>query len=294
VGAVPVCAPRPRRRRFTLIELLVVIAIIAILAAMLLPSLDGARKAARAGVCRNNQRQIGLAMFAYMDDHDGVIMCELPVGVDPGQQTGPGYYNATLPYLQLDPTRFPTKSAIGNWNGENGSTWEDGARAYQAWRRYANVWWCPEDGYFDSPSADVYQAAWRASYAVEAKPCSYGFPLYTWSYYHWQIPGGTNVWFNGWARMGRALRPDATVLQAESDFHLWLSMTGQFLSNTYRPGQPPRVALSYYHHPGGGATAYGFSYTGTTHYLFADLHVEARSAPPYSFENLAAYSDLVR
>lgn len=279
---------------FTLIELLVVVAIIAILASLLMPALGGARQAGRAAICKGNQRQTGLAMFGYMNDFDGVIMCELACGVDPGQQTGPGYYNALLPYLGLDLERYPTKSSIGNWNGEWGGSWEDGVRAYQAWQRYAAVLWCPEDDYFASPTAAVYQAGWRASYAVEAKPMSYGFPLYTWSYYHWQIPGGTNVWFNGWARMGNAKRPDATVLQAECDFHLWLSMTGQFLSNTYRPGQPARVALSYYNHPGGNASAYGIQFYGTTNYLFSDLHVEARSAPPYSLENLASYSALVQ
>lgn len=60
----------PHERAFTLIELLVVIAIIALLAAILVPSLAAAKRKADMASCKNNLRQMATSVHSYVTDHE--------------------------------------------------------------------------------------------------------------------------------------------------------------------------------------------------------------------------------
>ena len=87
-------------RAFTLIELLVVIAIIAILIALLLPAVQQAREAARRTQCKNNLKQLGLALHNYHDVHKTFPLNHLAADNSP---TGGGY-NITIPAGGRTPT----------------------------------------------------------------------------------------------------------------------------------------------------------------------------------------------
>lgn len=95
---------RSRFRAFTLIELLVVIAIIAILIALLLPAVQQAREAARRSSCKNNMKQIGLALANYHDVYTKFPIGETGAGITGrdggGRWHGPNWRIAILPQLE--------------------------------------------------------------------------------------------------------------------------------------------------------------------------------------------------
>ena len=103
-----------RRNAFTLIELLVVISIIALLIALLLPTLAHAREAANQVACAAHQKQIALAVLVYIEDHEGV----LPAGImfnNPPSVYWPG---RILHYVQ-DENLFVCPQNIAGYDGWN-------------------------------------------------------------------------------------------------------------------------------------------------------------------------------
>nr|WP_228030294.1 DUF1559 domain-containing protein [Gimesia benthica] len=108
-----------RKRGFTLIELLVVIAIIAILIALLLPAVQQAREAARRSQCKNNLKQIGLALHNYHDNFrtfpPGDVRRTYGSGVQSWTTSQLGWIPRILPFLD----QAPLYNKI-NWEMEHG------------------------------------------------------------------------------------------------------------------------------------------------------------------------------
>jgi len=91
-----------RNQGFTLIELLVVIAIIAVLIALLLPAVQQAREAARRSQCKNNLKQIGLALHNYHDNSNAFPPGAFYHGSSGSERYGNGFsfHVMLLPYLE--------------------------------------------------------------------------------------------------------------------------------------------------------------------------------------------------
>lgn len=128
------------RHGFTLIELLVVIAIIAVLIALLLPAVQQARESARQTQCRNNLKQIGLALHGFHDTHGAfpparLLLNERIPQNDTGTVLGadePSWLVRILPYLERSPEH---------------AEWDEytpfGAHSRQARRMVSSVFLCP-------------------------------------------------------------------------------------------------------------------------------------------------------
>jgi prepilin-type N-terminal cleavage/methylation domain-containing protein/prepilin-type processing-associated H-X9-DG protein len=117
-------SPTRRRKGFTLIELLVVIAIIAVLIALLLPAVQQAREAARRTQCKNNLKQLGLAMHNYESTFRQFPMPAVwSINVTGSSSGDPSFAMswgmAILPYMDQAPLLNAFDQTQPMWSGAN-------------------------------------------------------------------------------------------------------------------------------------------------------------------------------
>lgn len=135
-------------RGFTLIELLVVISIIALLLAILMPSLRAAKKQAKSVICGSRQRQLGLFNMLFEQDNE-----YLPFSSFCNQSGGMGGWGGKWTYASM---------LMGSGEKEMGVT-------YPGWG-YPEWDWCPDElnstNYLEGASFDVFNCAGQKPIAV--------------------------------------------------------------------------------------------------------------------------------
>jgi prepilin-type N-terminal cleavage/methylation domain-containing protein len=212
-----------KARGFTLIELLVVIAIIAILVALLLPAVQQAREAARRTQCKNNLKQMGLAMHNYLDVYTRLPLClnasNKPISV----------HAYLLPYLEQN-NLYNQVDFNTSWN----STQNTAARA-----AIVPGFLCPSQ-----PSVAM-PAGWAGTNyrASQGSGILYGQPSTDPANSNYQFPESNGVFISG-KSLKIADVTDGTSNTAAFSEHPFADFNNAAVSkyDTFRPGTYPANA----------------------------------------------------
>lgn len=242
-----------RMSGFTLMELLVTITIIALLAALLLPSVRLVRDGARRTVCANNLRQVGLGFGNYQNENEGMVP---PPYLKDAAGTGNVNFQASI------------EAGVAHyfWFGALVGSLEDGTNSSGV-AKANRVFTCPA-GNFPTPSAK----GWGLSYG-------YNFG----GRYRNDVIKATSDLEVGYLP-GMLKSPGSWVLLAEhwgansagSAWEAW--GTAPPYDASYKPMSPPLRA-------GGASECLRLSHSGSSNYLFHDLRVE--SLTPWAKVNKA-------
>jgi len=289
-----------RKRGFTLIELLVVIAIIAILIALLLPAVQQAREAARRSQCRNNMKQLGLALMNYHETFNQFPPSYVNGGeyhsyryVPYGQIKNHTGYLMLLPYIDQEPMHraidFRFATGMADWRSRGG-----GQRQPAIEDKNLEVLRCPSDANFDDP----HSYGWQNMYTIHnASRVSYGFVHRHHEYavtecysmdiaWTWEYSGGrwskkylkSAFGKNGGAKITDILDgASQTMLMIETPYRKWSRAYGPYLQAYTHTHNilPMQYGINYDYRGSGRPYAWGpgSRHQGGAHVLFGDGRV---------------------
>jgi prepilin-type N-terminal cleavage/methylation domain-containing protein len=276
-----------RKRAFTLVELLVVIGIIAILVAILLPVLRGAREQARSVQCLANLRQVGQMIYIYATQNHGMIppclndtVEQLPQGTSFIQagSTGTGLTSTQVRYPNLREAFDRIINGKNAWSG-SGPFNPGGLR----------ILYCPANYLWDGDNPGAAGSHWPEDFMTTGK-MKYWYtgnpnPLYPRFHYTGAFPvlnntqagiAGTVDW-RWWDRNHNGdNRDDYMVKLGDKNVANIVVMTDQSRQGT-----------------SGNTTAFGFTFihgrkngsriTGWKNNLYGDGHADSRRARESSF-----------
>ena len=207
------------RRAFTLVELLVVIAVLAILMALLLPTVRAIRRQARNTQCLSNVRQVALGLSEYLEDSRG--MCPPWITFDHCQPVHGNWWWTTIHYLIVEYAGGPTNV----WTCPSDSTLDHQPTqgGYGPWRLYGlrkgcsyhyNCW--GGKGYNRAPDEGLAISRWQGRYLADIRKPSKKIAAACWSVYNFWSGEGIGVEREQW---WHSERPELKAPVAFLDYH---------------------------------------------------------------------------
>ena len=257
------------RAAFTLVELLVVIIIIAILIALILPTLSGARRAARGIACASNLRQIGACCYEYLATNswrlpnNSYTMGDVPTTITPPLPAGSTEAQDAASRGNLSTSNyewFDAAAAENGWTGHRTVASRYAANEATEFRRVTSFLWCPDVDQ-STRALGIFATNYGISYMVSSMYSIQCIPL----------PAGTDAMSFDFLAVDKIRHLSELVFLSECQFQRSNSIAydasnasaGNLwkLNNTYYQPQTKHFGLNY---------------------LFFDGHVSRERKPPQS------------